>query len=48
MPDAYLAMVKKFMAQGMSKDRAQSKAAAIYNAKHPSRPVTASCKKNKK
>jgi len=48
MPKAYEAMVKKFVAQGMSKDAAQAKAAAIYNAQHSSKPVTAKCPKKAK
>ena len=39
MPKAYEAMRDKFMAQGMSEDKAQAKAAAIFNAKHPKAPV---------
>ena len=39
MPAQYLAMKEKFMSQGMSEDTAQSKAARIYNAKHPGAPV---------
>jgi hypothetical protein len=45
MPEAYTAMRNKF-AKGAAVDspaynRAQSKAAAIYNASHPGKPVTA-------
>jgi len=40
MPAQYTAMRDKFMNQGMSKDKAQAKAAAIYNSKHPHNPVT--------
>ena len=39
MPKAYETMRDKFMAGGMSKKSAQAKAARIYNAKHPGRPV---------
>jgi hypothetical protein len=49
MPKAYEAMRDKF-AQGADEDspkydRAQAKAAAIYNAKHKKRPVTSRHKK---
>jgi hypothetical protein len=48
MPKAYEEMRDKFMRQGMSKDAAQAKAAAIYNAKHPDRPVTGKHKTKRK
>lgn len=40
MPKQYEAMRDKLAAGGMNYDAAQSKAAAIYNAKHPKAPVT--------
>lgn len=39
MPEQYTAMKKKFMDQGMSEDKAQKKAAKIYNEQHPNDPV---------
>lgn len=39
MPKQYEAMRDKFVKEGMDYDEAQSKAAAIYNAKHKSAPV---------
>ena len=40
MPKAYEEMRDKFKRQGMSDKAAKAKAAAIYNSKHPKRPVT--------
>ena len=40
MPKAYEAMRDKFAGEGLPYDKAQGKAAAIYNSKHPSAPVT--------
>jgi len=40
MPKAYEKMKAKFKAEGMSDKAAKTKAAKIYNAKHPSKPVT--------
>jgi hypothetical protein len=40
MPAQYEKMRDTFAAQGMDYDRAQAKAARIYNSKHPSRPIT--------
>ena len=40
MPKQYEAIRDKLATQGVDYDEAQSRAAAIYNAKHPSRPVT--------
>lgn len=40
MPKQYTAMRDKFRQQGMSKDRAQAKAARIYNSRHKTRKVT--------
>lgn len=40
MPRAYEHMRDAFIRKGMTKDAAQAKAAAIYNSKHPSAPVT--------
>lgn len=48
MPRQYTAMRNKFVADGMSYDAAQAKAAAIYNAKHPRAPVTGRHKPKKK
>lgn len=44
MPKQYEAMRDKFMKEGLSKDAAQSKAAAIYNSTHKAHPVTGSHK----
>lgn len=41
MPEGYTKMRDKFIRQGLSRAMAQKKAAKIWNAKHPSRPVTA-------
>ena len=40
MPKAYEAMRDKFADEGLSYDKAQAKAAAIYNSKHKDDPVT--------
>lgn len=40
MPKAYEAMRNKFKASGMSDAAAKTKAAKIYNSKHPKAPVT--------
>lgn len=40
MPKAYEKMRDKFKSEGMSDKAAKQKAARIYNAKHPSKPVT--------
>jgi|KBSSwiStaDraftv2_1062776.scaffolds.fasta_scaffold14219_12 hypothetical protein len=48
MPAQYEAIRDKAMSEGMSKDKAQSKAAAIYNSKHPNNPVTGKHDKTKK
>lgn len=40
MPKTYEHMRDKFISQGMSPKKAKEKAAKIYNAKHPKRPVT--------
>ena len=45
MPKQYEAMRDKFVKGGMSKNAAQAKAARIYNAKHPKKPVTGKHKK---
>jgi hypothetical protein len=39
MPRQYVAMRDKFAEGGMDYDKAQAKAAAIYNSKHPGAPV---------
>jgi len=40
MPKAYEKMRDKFKKEGMSDKAAKGKAARIYNAKHPIKPVT--------
>ena len=40
MPKQYEAMRDKFKKEGMSDAAAKTKAAKIYNAKHPGKPVT--------
>ena len=40
MPKAYEAMRDSFIKDGLSEKAAKSKAAAIHNSKHPSKPVT--------
>ena len=40
MPKAYEKMRDKFKKEGMSDKSAKGKAARIYNAKHPKKPVT--------
>jgi len=40
MPKAYERMRDSFIRKGMSTKAAKAKAARIYNAKHPDRPVT--------
>lgn len=47
MPKQYEAMRDKF-AQTMDYDKAQGKAAAIYNSKHPGAPVTGKTEKTPK
>jgi len=44
MPKAYKVMRDKFKKQGMSLSAAKTKAAKIYNAKHPRKPVTRKAK----
>lgn len=39
-PKAYEAMRDKFKKEGMKDKEAKEKAARIYNAKHPDKPVT--------
>lgn len=41
MPKEYTKIRDKLIKEGKSKDKAQSLAAAIYNKRHPDRPVTA-------
>lgn len=48
MPRAYEAIRDHLISQGLSVRKAQSKAAAIYNAKHPAKPVTSTLKDKKK
>jgi hypothetical protein len=48
MPKQYEAIRDKFAAEGMDYDEAQSRAAAIYNSKHPGKPVTGSSDKKRK
>jgi hypothetical protein len=45
MPTGYEKMVREFERDGLSHDQAQSKAARIWNKKHPNNPVG---KKHKK
>ena len=40
MPAQYLSMKDKFIRDGMPEEEAEAKAAAIYNSKHKSNPVT--------
>lgn len=40
MPKQYERMRDKFIKEGMSERAAKEKAAKIYNAKHPNKPVT--------
>jgi hypothetical protein len=40
MPEGYEHLRDKFIKNGMSKDKAQAKAAAIWNSMHPEDPVT--------
>ncbi len=40
MPKQYTAIRDRLISQGMSTKKAQASAARIYNAKHPSKPVT--------
>lgn len=40
MPKQYEAMRDKFKSEGMSDKDAKTKAAKIYNSKHPKKPVT--------
>ena len=47
MPKQYEAMRDKFKKEGMSAKAAKAKAARIYNAKHPSKPVTGKSDKKK-
>ena len=48
MPAQYEAMRDKFKKSGMSMDKAQSKAAAIYNSKHPGAPISGKAYDKKK
>lgn len=47
MPKAYESMRDKFAAGGLSYDKAQAKAAAIYNSTHKSNPVTSATRRHK-
>lgn len=47
MPHAYEAMRDHFIRQGMKEKAAKSKAARIYNAKHPRNPVTGNRRDNR-
>jgi hypothetical protein len=47
MPRQYEAMRDAFMKEGMAKKAAQSKAARIYNSKHPKSPVGRSSREDK-
>ena len=47
MPRVYEAMRDKFASGGLDYDKAQAKAAAIYNAKHKDSPVTSAHRRHK-
>ena len=47
MPRGYEKMRDKFNREGLSYDEAQAKAAAIWNSKHPKKPVSGREKGNK-
>lgn len=47
MPKAYESMRDKFASEGLSYDKAQAKAAAIYNSTHKSDPVTGGKRRHK-
>lgn len=40
MPKMYEAIKRRLISEGKSEDSAQSSAAAIYNSKHPSAPMS--------
>lgn len=40
MPKQYEAMRERFKTEGLPDKAAKAKAARVYNAKHPARPVT--------
>ncbi len=48
MPKGYEKMRDKFMSEGLSEKAAQTKAAKIWNSKHPDNPVTGKHKGKKK
>lgn len=48
MPKGYEKMRSAFVREGMVVNEAQAKAARIWNAKHPKRPVTGHRKKGAK
>lgn len=48
MPKGYERMRDKFIAEGMSEKAANSKAARIWNSKHPGNPVTGKHRKKGK
>jgi len=47
MPREYVKIRDRLIKEGRPAAKAKSLAAAIYNKRHPSRPVTASCPKKK-
>lgn len=47
MPKAYEAMRDKFAGEGLDCDKAQAKAAAIYNSKHKDDPMTGAHRRHK-
>jgi hypothetical protein len=47
MPRAYEHMRDKFAGEGLDYDKAQAKAAAIYNSKHKENPVTGGSRRHK-
>lgn len=48
MPRAYEALRDHLISQGLSVKKAQSKAAAVYNSRHPKVPVTNTLKEKEK
>lgn len=48
MPRAYEALRDHLISQGLSVKKAQSKAAAVYNLRHPKVPVTNTLKEKEK
>ena len=48
MPKGYEKMRDRFVSEGLTYDRAQAKAARIWNAGHPDEPVTPHKKKRRR